>query len=94
MLLEKKDLGWSTLLPSIMLFMNNMVQEQTGVSACEILFGKNPNLPSDLSFRPASPVFEDREGYVKQLKKELGDIREKLNRNLSQEKTRRKIHFL
>ena len=79
MLLEKKGKGWSTLLPSIMLYMNSMIQEQTGVSVCEILFGQNPNLPSDLSFAPAVSVMEDREGYIKQLKRELGDIRAKLS---------------
>ena len=40
MLLEKKDKGWSTLLPSIMLYMNSMIQEQTGVCACEICLGR------------------------------------------------------
>ena len=86
MLLERKGQDWSTLLPSIMLYMNSMVQEQTGVSACEILFGRSPNLPSDLSFSPAIPVFEDREVYVKQLKRDLKDIRSKLSRGLDQEK--------
>ena len=71
MLLERKRRDWSTLLPSIMLYMNSMIQEQTGVSTCEILFGRSPNLPSDLSFAPAVPVFKDREGYVKQLKRDL-----------------------
>ena len=86
MLLERKGRDWSTLLPSIMLYMNSMIQEQTGVSACEILFRRSPNLPSDLSFAPAIPVFEDREGYVKQLKRDLKDIRSKLSRVLGQEK--------
>ena len=45
MLLEKKDKDWSPLLPSVMLYMNSMVQEKAGVSACEILMGNNPNLP-------------------------------------------------
>ena len=62
MLLERKGQDWSTLLPSIMLYMNSMVQEQTGVSACEILFGRSPNPPSYLSFSPTIPVFEDVEG--------------------------------
>ena len=93
MLLEKKGKGWSTLLPSIMLYMNSMIQEQTGVSACEILFGQNPNLPSDLSFAPAVSIMEDRKGYVKQLKRELGDIRAKLSRNLGQEKKQEKNPF-
>ena len=93
MLLEKKGQGWSTLLPSIMLYMNSMIQEQTGVSACEILFGQNPNLPSDLSFAPAVPVTEDREGYVKQLKRELGDIRAKLSRILGQERNQEENPF-
>ena len=73
--------------------MNSMIQEQSGVSACEILFGENPNLPSDLSFAPAVPVMEDREGYVKQLKRELGDIRAKLSRILDQEKNQEKNPF-
>ena len=93
MLLEKKGKGWSTLLPSIMLYMNSMIQEQTGVSACEILFGQNPNLPSDLSFAPAVSLMEDREGYFKQLKRELGDIRAKLSRILGQEKNQEKNPF-
>ena len=93
MLLEKKGKGWSTLLPSIMLYMNSMIQEQTGVSACEILFGQNPNLPSDLSFAPAVSVMKNREGYVKQLKRELGDIRVKLSRILGQEKNQEKNSF-
>ena len=93
MLLEKKGKGWSTLLPSIMLYVNSMIQEQAGVSACEILFGQNPNLPSDLSFAPAVSVMEDREGYVKQLKRELGDIRAKLSRILGQEKNQEKNPF-
>ena len=91
MLLEKKGKGWSTLLPSIMLYMNSRIQEQTGVSACEILFGQNPNLPSDLSFAPAVSVMKDREGYVKQLKRELGDIRAKLSRILGKRRTRKRI---
>ena len=84
MLLEKKGRDWSSLLPSVMLYMNNMIQEKTGVSACEILFGTNPNLPSDISYTPVSSLSNDREGYVKQLKRDLKDIRQKLSRVLGQ----------
>ena len=76
-----------------MLYMNSMIQEQTVVSACEILFGQNPNLPLDLSFAPATPVMEDREGYVKQLKRELGDTRAKLSRILGQERNQEENLF-
>ena len=76
-----------------MLYMNSMIQEQSGVSACEILFGQNPNLPSDLFFAPAVSVMEDREGYVKQLPRELGDIRAKLSRILGQENNQEKNPF-
>ena len=69
-----------------MLYINSMVQEQSGHSAFEILLGRNPTLPSDLSFSPAVPIREEREGYVKQLKRDLADIRAKLNRTLGQEK--------
>ena len=89
MLLEKRHKSWSTLLPTAMLYINNMIQEHCSYSACEILFGNKPNLPSDLSFSPASAVQEDREGYVKQLKKELGEIRGKLNRSLGQQKNKK-----
>ena len=93
MLLEREGQDWSTLLPSIMLYMNSMIQEQTGVSACEILFGRSPNLPSDLSFASTIPVFEDREGYVKQLKRDLKDIRSKLSQVLGQEKNQEANRF-
>ena len=84
MLLEKKRREWSSLIPSIMLYMNSMVQERTGVSAGEILFGRSPNLPSDISFTPVTSLSDDREGYVKQLKQDLQDIRQKLSRVLGQ----------
>ena len=71
--------------PSIMLYMNSMIQEKTGVSAGEILFGRSPNLPSDISFTPVTSLSDDREGYVKQLKRDLQDIRQKLSRVLGQE---------
>ena len=74
MLLERKSEDWSTLLPSVMLYMNSMSQEKTGVSACEVLFGHNPNLPSDISYTPVTSLSNDREGYVKQLKRDLQDI--------------------
>ena len=85
MLLEKRGRDWSSLLPSVMLYMNSMIQEKTGVSACEILLGHNPNLPSDISYTPVTSLSNDREGYVKQLKRDLQDIRQKLGRVLGQD---------
>ena len=61
-----------------------MIQEKTGVSACEILLGRNPNLPSDISFTPVTSLSNDREGYVKQLKRDLNNIRQELSRVLGQ----------
>ena len=84
MLLEKRGSDWSSLSPSVMLYMNSMIQEKTGVSACEILFGRSPNLPSNISFTPVTSLSNDREGYVKQLKRDLKDIRQKLGRVLGQ----------
>ena len=75
LLLERKDTDWSILLPTVMLYINNMIQEGTGHSACEILFGENLSRPSDLAFSPTIPIKDDLEGYVKQLKRELRDLR-------------------
>ena len=66
--------------------MNSMSQEKTGVSACEVLFGHNPNLPSDISYTPMTSLSNDREGYVKQLKCDLQDIRQKLSRILGHDR--------
>ena len=86
MLLERKSEDWSTLLPSVMLYMNSMSKEKTGVSACEVLFGHNPNLPSDISYTPVTSLSNDREGYVEQLKRDLQDIRQKLSRILGHDR--------
>ena len=86
MLLETKNRDWSSLLPSVILYMNSMVQEHPGVSACEILMGRNHNLPSDISYTPVTSLSDDREGYVKQLKRALTDIRQKLSRVLGQDR--------
>ena len=48
------------------------------------MFGRSPNLPSDISFTPVTSLSDDREGYVKQLKRDLQDIRQKLSRVLGQ----------
>ena len=45
MLLEKKDRDWSPLLPSVMLYMNSIIQEKTGVSACEKFSGETLTFP-------------------------------------------------
>ena len=68
-----------------MLYMNSMIQEKTGVSACEILVCHNPNLPSDISYTPVTSLSNDREGYVKQLKWDLKDIQQKLSWVLGQD---------
>ena len=86
MLLERKGEDWSTLLPSVMLYTNSMSQEKTGVSACEVLFGHNPNLPSDITYTPVTSLSNDRESYVKQLKRDLQDIRQKLSRILGHDR--------
>ena len=86
MLLERKSEDWSTLLPSVMLYMNSMSQEKTGVSACEVLVGHNPNLPSDISYTPMTSLSNDWEGYVKQLKRDLQDIGQKLSRILGHDR--------
>ena len=85
MLLEKRGRDWSSLLPSVMLYMYSMIQEKTGVFSCEILFGHNPNLPSDISYTLVTSLSNDRGGYVKQLKRDLKDIRQKLSRVLGQD---------
>ena len=94
MLLEKRGRDWSSLLPSVMLYMNSMIQEKTGVSACEILFDHNPNLPSDISFTPVPSLSNDRESYIKQLKRDLKDIRQKLSRVLGQDSEQSDNPFL
>ena len=66
--------------------MNSMSQEKTGVSACKVLFGHNPNLPSDISYTPVTSLSNDREGYVKQLKRDLQDIRQKLSKILGHDR--------
>ena len=76
-----------------MLYMNSMIQEKTRVSACEILLGHNPNLPSDISYTPVISLSNDREGYVKQLKRDLKDIRQKLSRVLGQDSDQSVIPF-
>ena len=48
------------------------------------MFGRSPNLPSDISFTPVTSLSDDREGYVKQLKRDLQNIRQKLSRVLGQ----------
>ena len=70
-----------------------MIQEKTGVSACEILFGRNPNLPSDLAYTSATSLSNDREGYLKQLKRALKDIRQKLGRILGQNQDQKENPF-
>ena len=73
--------------------MNSMIQEKTGVSACECLMGNNPNLPSDLSYTPAISLSDNREGYVKQLRRALKDIRQRLSRVLGQDQDKHNNPF-
>ena len=92
--LKNKDVrNWHILLPSAMLYLNNMIQGPTGITASEILLGRRNRLPKDMAVKFSRPVFEDQEGYVKQLKRTLAEIRKKLTGILGQEKDQKDNPF-
>ena len=90
---DKDSRNWDALLPSAMLYLNSMTQGSTGITASEILFGRNNKLPKDIALNSDKPLFEDQEGYVKQLKRALAEIRKKLAKILGQEESQRSNPF-
>ena len=61
-----------------MLAYNEMEQGQHGYSASEVMWGQGMNLPTDLTHGAMSEKEEDQHQFVKNIGKELKEIREKV----------------
>ena len=61
-----------------MLMYNEMEQENHGYTASQIMRGKNMNLPTSLIHIPGNVGKSNQSGYVKNLGKELREIRKQM----------------
>ena len=77
-LAERKDEDWPTLLPGIMLSVNEMNQEAHGYTASQIMWGRGMKLPIDLIYPQTNNNKVYPGGYVSTVSKNLKDIRNKV----------------
>ena len=77
-LVNRDDRGWVDVLPGIMLAYNEMEQGQHGYSASQVMWGQGMNLPADLLHGTESGKGQDQHQFVKNMGKELREIREKV----------------
>ena len=77
-LVNRDDRGWVDVLPSVMLAYNEMEQGQHGYSAPQVMWGQGMNLPTDLTHGAVSEKEQDQHQFVKNIGRELREIREKV----------------
>ena len=77
-LANRDDRGWVDVLPGIMLAYNEMEQGQHGYSASQVMWGQGMNLLADLLHGTGSGKGQDQHQFVKNMGKELREIREKV----------------
>ena len=77
-LANRDDKVWVDVLPGIMLAYNEMEQGQHGYSASQVMWRQGMNLPADLSHGTVSEKDQDQHQFVKNMGRELREIREKV----------------
>ena len=82
---NKNQNDWDELIPILMMAYRSSVQESTGVSPCEMVFGQNISLPIDLSLGRVEPEneYRDRFDYVYKLSQKLDKVHEFARGNLN-----------
>ena len=75
-LANRDDRGWVDVLPGIMLAYDEMEQGQHGYLASQVMWGQGMNLPADLSDRTVSEKDQDQHQFIKNMGRELREIRE------------------
>lgn len=80
---SSNQLTWDEHIPMFLLAYRCSIHESTGKSPCEMLFGSNVRMPSELLFgSPPSPKMNSTE-YGKALKDHLNEIHEEARKNLN-----------
>ena len=77
-LANRDDRDWVDVLPGIMLLFNEMEQGNHGYSAFQIMWGQGMNLPADLIYTPENSGDGERSKYVKDLGRELCEVRKRV----------------
>ena len=77
-LINRNDRGWVDVLPGIMLVYNKVEQGQHGYSASQVMWGQGMNLPTYLTHRTESTKKPDQHQFVKNIGRELREIRDKV----------------
>ena len=73
--LMEQDVDWPTLLPGIMLTLNEMPQGTHGYSATQVMWGQGAKLPVDLVWPGKREVKVELENYVKRVRLSFGKIK-------------------
>ena len=77
-LVNQDDRGWVDVLPGVMLAYNEMEQGQHGYSVSQVMWGQGMNLPTDLTDGAESTKKPDQHQFVKNMGRELREIRDKV----------------
>ena len=86
-LVNRDDQGWVDVLPCVMLACNEMEKGQHGYSTSQVMWGQGMNHPTDLTHGTENKKGQDQHQFVKNMGRELREIREKVRRfNRNKEK--------
>ena len=77
-LAHRDDKDWMDVLPGVMLMLNEMDQGNHVYSASQIMWGQEMNLPADLLYTQGNSGKGDKRNYVKNLGKELRELRRRV----------------
>lgn len=89
---EQHTESWSSWLPYWCFAYNNTVHSETNYTPHELVFGKIPNLPSNLMTNIVDPIY-NHDNYALELKFRLQVAQKDAKNNLLQKKTKRKTDY-
>ena len=91
---NKEQTNWSDLLPSILMAMRMCPSTQTsGLSPHQLLFGREMNLPFDISLIPKNNLSRHAQDHVKNLMSHLKVVKDIASKNLEKQKQKQKERY-
>lgn len=85
--------SWDLKLPTLLLAYHTSVQDTTGATPFELMFGREPRLPGDVMYSTPPSTRTTPEQYASILKERLSDAYRRVNHHVRQQQSHQKEYY-
>ena len=85
--------SWDLKLPTLLLAYRTSIQDTTGATPFELMFGREPRLPEDVMYSTPPSTSTTPEQYASILKERLSDAYERVSRHVKHQQSHQKEYY-